>query len=215
MYVPRAFVEDDLALLDALFAYDPFVTLITVDATVADGQPVATPLPVLYRRDGGAILIEGHWARANPQSRHHGDGLLVVHGPHGYVSPAWYPDKAEQARVPTWNDTVAQWHGQLEPFDDENTKIDMLARLSAHFEAGANSDWRFDPADPRERTQVRGIVGFRFRPQRIAIKYKLNQNQPLAHRAAVADRLAASPIQREREVAGLMRATFHHTSRGD
>ena len=99
MHTPRAFVETDLALLDALLARDAFVTLITVD----DGQPCATPLPVLYRREGDRIVVEGHWSRSNPQSRQHGDALLIIHGPHAYVSPAWYPDKQEQARVPTWN----------------------------------------------------------------------------------------------------------------
>ena len=114
MYTSRAFV-DDPAALDALFAHDPFVTLSTVDA---DGVPVATHLPVLYRRDGDALRIEGHWARPNPQAGHGGTALMIVHGPHAYVSPGWYPDKTEAARVPTWNYTGAHLRGRLECFDD-------------------------------------------------------------------------------------------------
>ena len=211
MYTPRAFVETDVALLDAHWARDPFVTLIALD----DGEPVATPLPVLYRRDGDRVLIEGHWSRANPQSRHPGTALIIVHGPHACVSPDWYPDKAEQARVPTWNYAMAQLHGPLETLEDEDLAICLVARLSAHFGARAGSDWRFDPADPRERVQVRGIVGFRFVPTRIDIKHKLNQNHPMANREAVASRLAASSIEREREIAAMMRATFHDTTRED
>lgn len=211
MHTPRAFVETDLVLLDDLLERDPFVTVVTVD----DGLPRATALPVLYRREGDRIVVEGHWSRANPQSRHQGDALLIIHGPHAYVSPAWYPDKQEQARVPTWNYAMAQLQGRLETIDGEDDKIDLLARLSAHFEAGAGSDWRFDPADPRERMQVRGIVGFRFLPTRIDIKHKLNQNHPLPNRESVASKLAASGIEREREIAAMMRASFHDTSRED
>ena len=47
MYQPRAFVETDLAALDALIAADPFVTLITPGD---DGLPFASHLPVLYAR---------------------------------------------------------------------------------------------------------------------------------------------------------------------
>ncbi len=94
MHIPPAFADTDLQALDALIARDPFATLVTV----ADGLPCATPLPVLYRRDGARIVIEGHWARANPQSQHRGPALLIVHGPHASVSPGWYPDKEAMAR---------------------------------------------------------------------------------------------------------------------
>ena len=60
MYQPRAFVETDLAQLDALFAADPFATLVTQDET---GAPFASHLPLLYRRNGEGIRIEGHWAK--------------------------------------------------------------------------------------------------------------------------------------------------------
>ena len=102
MYSPRAFVEHDLGALDALFAHDPFITLVT-SVPDATGAAQVSHLPVLYRRDGDAVLLEGHWARGNPQAGAHASALAVVHGPHAYVSPAWYPDKHAAARVPTWN----------------------------------------------------------------------------------------------------------------
>lgn len=211
MYSPRAFVEHDLSQLDALFAADPFVSLVTYSA----GMPQATSLPVLYRRDGQAVLIEGHWARPNPQAGHAGDALLLVHGPHAYVSPSWYPDKATQARVPTWNYAAAQLQGRLDVFDDEAGLLDLLGRMSAHFEAAVGGNWRLDADDPRERVQVRCVFGFRFVPERIAVKHKLNQNHPLANRAAVALRLAQSPHERERAIRAMMQATLHDSSRED
>ena len=205
MYQPRAFVETDLAQLDALFAADPFVTLISNDA---DGAPFASHLPVLYRREGDGVHIEGHWARPNPQTRHAGDALLIAHGPHAYVSPGWYPDKHAAGRVPTWNYAVAHLRGKLATFDDDASLADLVARLSRHFETANGSDWEFDPEDPRQHALLRGIVGFRFVPDRIDIKFKLSQNHPLANRQAVIEALAQRDDADARAVAALMRATL-------
>ena len=205
MYQPRAFVGTDPAQLDALFAADPFVTLLTNDGA---GEPFASHLPVLYHRDGDRIRIEGHWAKPNPQAKHAGDALLIVHGPHAYVSPGWYPDKHEAGRVPTWNYAVAHLHGRLETFDDEASLADLVTRLSAHFEASVGSDWEFDATDPRQNAMLRGIVGFRFVPDRVDIKFKLSQNHPLANRHAVIAALSDREDADARAVAALMRSTL-------
>ena len=205
MYTPRAFSETDLGELDRLLARDPFATLVSTDV---DGAPFASHLPVLYSREGDRILIEGHWARPNPQATHDGTALLIVHGPHAYVSPGWYPDKHEAGRVPTWNYAVAHLHGRLETFDDEASLADLVTRLSAHFEASVGSDWEFDATDPRQNAMLRGIVGFRFVPDRVDIKLKLSQNHPLANRHAVIDALSSQAVDDARAVAALMRATL-------
>lgn len=202
MYLPRAFTETDLAQLDRLLQADPFITLVSTDV---DGMPVASQLPVLYRRDGDDILVEGHWARANPQSRHQGEVLLLVHGPHAYVSPAWYPDKEAEARVPTWNYASAQLRGSLERFEDEASLADLVSRLSDRFEAQVGSDWRFEPRREDHRVQLRGIVGFRFVPRQVDLKFKLSQNHPVANRESVAAQLQGQAREHSRSIAALMR----------
>ena len=202
MYTPRAFAVDDLQSLDALFARDAFVTLVT---SAADGAPLASQLPVLYRREADALHIEGHWARPNPQATHDGPALMIVHGPHAYVSPGWYPDKIEAARVPTWNYATAHLRGRLERFDDEDALADLVARTSDVFEARVGGDWRFEPDDDRQRRQLRGIVGFRFHVDAVEIKHKLSQNHPAANRSAVVDALSAGDTH-AREIAAMMRA---------
>lgn len=204
MFTPAAFATTDLALLDALVAADPFATLVT---TGDDGTPFATHLPILYRRDGATVLVESHWARANPQSRG-GDGpaLMVIHGPHAYVSPSWYPDKADAARVPTWNYAVAHLAGRLQRFDDEAALGDLVARTAERFEPTVGGDWRYDHGNEAERRQLRGIVGFRFVPDRIELKAKHNQNHPAANRIAVAARLAAGDDAGGRAIAAMMGA---------
>lgn len=201
MYTPRAFAEDDLAGLDGLLARDPFITLVT---SGADGLPFASHLPVLYRRDGERVGLEGHWARPNPQAGHAGPALVIVHGPHHYVSPGWYADKAEAARVPTWNYAAAHLYGSLEAFTGEDALTSLVARLGQRFEPGVGGDWAYDHANPRERAQLRGIVGFRFHAGRIELKFKLNQNHPSANVQGAIDGLRAQPGEAAAEVAALM-----------
>lgn len=201
MYLPRAFDETDLAALDRLAAADDFATLVTV----RDGAPEVSHLPVLYARDGERIELRGHWARPNPQARHAGPALAILHGPHAYVSPGWYPDKEPAARVPTWNYAVAHLHGQLQAFDDEASLAALVDELSVRHEARVGGDWRFESGRDELRRQLRGIVGFRFAVERIELKFKLSQNHPLDNRESVAARLQAQDHDDSRAVAALMR----------
>ncbi|MFL9585031.1 FMN-binding negative transcriptional regulator [Stenotrophomonas sp. AB1(2024)] len=226
MFVPADFVETDLAWLDRLLARDAFVTVVT---TGSDGLPQVTLLPVVYQRDGEDILIEGHWARPNPQAGHAGPALVLVHGPHGYVSPGWYPDNAARsgveqpkagpqgepqgggeykqgaARVPTWNYAAAELRGTLEPVTDPEALIDMLDRLSAKYEAQVGGDWALLPIEPRQRRMLAGIIGFRFRAQQVQIKLKLSQNHPEANQHGVIDALSALDSPPSHELAQWMR----------
>ncbi|MCR6686887.1 FMN-binding negative transcriptional regulator [Pseudoxanthomonas sp.] len=201
MYTPRAFAEDDPSALDRLLARDPFVTLVT---SGGDGLPFASHLPVLHARDGEGLLLEGHWARPNPQASHAGPALAIVHGPHHYISPEWYPDKGETARVPTWNYAAAHLYGELQPLHDEDALASIVARLGERFESAVGGRWRYDHDDPRERAQLRGIVGFRFRAARIELKFKLNQNHPAANVQGAIDGLRGLDRADAAEVAGLM-----------
>lgn len=211
MYLPRAFAEPDLEALDRLIAGHDFVTLVTV----RDGDPTVSHLPVLYRRDGERVELRGHWARPNAQARHAGPALAIVQGPHAYISPGWYADKEEAARVPTWNYAVAHLHGALQTFDDEAELIRVVDELSLHNEAKVGSDWRFESERDELRRQVRGIVGFRFVAERIELKFKLSQNHPLANRERVVRALDAIDSDDTRAVAGLMRERMQLAPIGD
>lgn len=205
MYTPRAFAETDLTGLDRLIERDAFVTLVTV----ADRLPFVSHLPVLYARDGDRIVIEGHWARPNPQARHAGPALVIVHGPHAYLSPGWYADKEEAARVPTWNYAVAHLQGTLESTEDTDQLASIVDRLSQANEARVGNDWRFEHDRDDHVRQLRGIIGFRFTVDRVELKFKLSQNHPVAnvegaaaalHRLGGEDNVAVADLMRERLV---------------
>ncbi len=201
MYVPNAFVETDLSALDALIARDNFITLVTVD----DGTPFISHVPVLYRRVDDAIELIGHWSRANPQSRHAGRALAIVHGPDAYVSPSWYPDKESAARVPTWNYAAAHLQGDLQTFLDEAELGALVGELTRQHESRIGSHWAYEHARDDLRRQLAGITGFRLVVTDVQLKFKLNQNHPLDNRLAVAAQLAQQASQSSRDIAELMR----------
>lgn len=201
MYTPPAFAETDLFELDRLLGRDSFVTLISSE----EGVPFASHLPVLYSRNGERVLIEGHWARPNPQIAHGGTALMIVHGPHAYISPGWYTDKEEAARVPTWNYAVAHLTGRLEASTEEAFLASIVDRLSVRHETAVGNDWRYEHENPRLRSQLRGIVGFRFVPERIELKFKLSQNHPAANVLGAADGLSKLEDPQSHEIAELMR----------
>lgn len=199
MYLPRRFADSDPAALDALLARDAFITLVTVDA---DGLPFASHLPVLPRRDGERLVLEGHWAKANPQAMHDGPALAIVHGPHAYVSPTWYTDP--QRQVPTWNYAVAHLRGRLQRFDERERLRAVVAALAAKYESAIGSDWRFPGSAPGEERDLAGIVGFVLAVDEAAVKFKLNQNHPAGNVIGAADALAAQGGEAA-EIAALMR----------
>jgi len=203
MYLPSAFASTDPASLDALIAADPFVTLITV----ADGVPCVSHIPVLLDREGDRLALRGHWAKPNPQSSHTGPALAIAHGPHAYVSPSWYPDKVAETRVPTWNYVIAHLHGTLDRLTGTDDLASIVADLSARFESHAGESWRYVD-DEAHRSQLRGIVGFRLRVERIELKAKLSQNHPDANRHAVIARLSAQSTDNARAVAHWMRESL-------
>jgi len=210
VYQRPAFTETDLAQLDALVARDAFVTLVT---TGTDGLPFASHLPVLYARDGDRVLIEGHWARPNPQARHAGPALAIVHGPHAYISPGWYPDKEAAARVPTWNYVVAHLYGRLAPTEDGGALASIVDRLSRVNEARVGNDWRFEHDRDDHVRQLRGIIGFRFEVERVEMTFKLNQHHPAANVQSTADALQRLGGEDNAAIAYLMRDRLSRTPR--
>lgn len=205
MYVPAHFATDDAEALLTRLALRWAGTIVSIGP---DGAPVATHAPILW--DSVGRVATAHIARANPQWKAgDGPGLIVVAGPEAYVSPNWYPSKAEHGKtVPTWNYEAVHLTGQLEWFDDAPSLEGVVRDLSALHEAGQPKAWAIeDSPRPYIDALLRGIVGVRLRVERIEAKRKLSQNKSAADFAGVADGLAATADPMAQEVAALMRAT--------
>jgi transcriptional regulator len=180
VYVPAHFAADDVVVRD-LLDHHGAADLIT--ATSAGLQ--ATFLPFVHDPSvgrHGALL--GHLARNNEHWRAEpvGEALVIVRGPDAYVSPGWYPSKAEHGRVvPTWNYLTAHVYGRLVVHDDAGFVEDVVRRLTAKHEAFSASPWSPDDAPPAFLAgQLRAIVGVELVISRIEAKVKMSQNRPPA-----------------------------------
>jgi transcriptional regulator len=180
VYVPAHFAADDAVVRDLL---DNHGAADLVTATAEGLQ--ATFLPFLFDPsvgEHGALL--GHLARNNDHWRAEpvGDALVIVRGPDAYVSPSWYPSKAEHGRVvPTWNYVTAHVHGRLVVHDDAGFVEGVVRRLTAKHEAAIERPWSVDDSPPAFFAgQLKAIVGVEIVISRIEAKVKMSQNRPPA-----------------------------------
>ena len=61
--------------------------------------------------------------------------MVIAEGPNGYVSPSWYPSKAEHGRVvPTWDYVILQVYGDLVIHDDVDWVESAVRRLTEPIE---------------------------------------------------------------------------------
>jgi transcriptional regulator len=195
MYTPAHFQIDDLDQCFDVVERRGFGTLVVA---VAGGME-ASPIPwVLDRGALGSARLLGHVSKANPLSRLLvGDsaGLVLIDLVDGYVSPSWYPSKADHARVvPTWNYISVHLHGTVRTVHDEGWLRTQIARLTNRHEAGMTQPWTVAdaPVDFID-SMVRGIVGVEFAIERVEGKAKLSQNRPAEDVAGVLAGLAQRP----------------------
>lgn len=120
MYVPKHFREDDAQRLRQYIRDYGFGLLIVAD----DDGIEANHVPFYLLCDGDSDRLQCHLARSNPVWRrlmHDARVLAVFQGPDAYVSPSWYPTKAESGRVvPTWNYLAVHAEGKQE--EDTHSK---------------------------------------------------------------------------------------------
>src|SRR5580692_8408242 len=125
MYTPSFNrVADRSLLIEGMRAWS-FAILFGPDA---NGQSVATHLPLVVHDEGEHGTLEGHFAIANPHWRSLAgrETLVVFPGPHSYVSPSLY---VEELSVPTWNYIAVHAYGTLELVEDQPGKEALLKGL--------------------------------------------------------------------------------------
>jgi transcriptional regulator len=139
---------------------------------------VASHYPILLEEDREELSIVTHVGRPDDKVHELGEHelLVIVQGPHGYISSSWYGDHIE---VPTWNFIVAHLSGVPEVLEAEEN-FEVLTRLVDHFEHRV-ADPRPLDATPEiaadARRDSRGTVGLRLVPTRIVAKRKMSQNK--------------------------------------
>lgn len=190
------FAADDPELVRALVREHPWATLVTTTATGL----AASHYPVLLDEHAPELTLLTHLGRPDEEvlEIETGEVLIIVQGPHGYVSPGWY--MPEERLVPTWNFTVAHLHGTPQILGEEEN-FAVLTRLVEHFERRLDRPQLLDPADA---PIAKGTVGLRIPIDRFEMKRKLGQNKSDETRRQVIAALRVQGPYRQPELADEM-----------
>ncbi|TDL87842.1 FMN-binding negative transcriptional regulator [Meridianimarinicoccus aquatilis] len=192
-YIPEHFAETDPAEIAAILEGAPLACI--VGQTEVAGL-VANHVPLLAGPDGQLI---GHVAQANDMHRVLQDGqevLVIFRGLDGYVSPNYYPTKAEHHRhVPTWNYQVVHMRGTIRFQHEVARKRAAVGLLTRLHERRVNGDaaWRMaDAPDDYMAAMLEAIVALRIDVTQVLAKSKLSQNREAVDFAGAVDGVRAA-----------------------
>ncbi len=207
MYVNRLHQFTDREALFLLMASRP------LGAWVCHGHDglIANHVPFLLDRSRGPLgTLVGHVSRANTVWQALGPGMpsvVMFQGPQAYVSPGWYPSRAEHGKVvPTWNYQVAHVHGMARAIEDCDRLLAMLNRLTEVHEACRPAPWRVDdaPAAYVDRL-LRAIVGIEIPIDRLEGKLKASQDEAFQDRLGTVRGLNQESGDDARAMGGLVK----------
>jgi transcriptional regulator len=176
MYNFPYYKEEDRQKVIDFMKQHPFVTIIGTDAK---GRIEASQLPVLIDERGGKVYITGHVSRKMSHEKAFTENpavLLIFTGAHTYVSGTYYSGNPQQAS--TWNYISIHARGEIK-WMDENGLIELLKKLSLHFENNNTSSSTIYENLPPEYTSklLKAIVGFEMEVTELENVHKLSQNR--------------------------------------
>ena len=206
MYLPAHFNETRPEVMHALMRTHPLCTLVTQ----CDSGLVANHVPMQTLDDPKPLgCIRGHIARANPLWRDYRaetPALAIFQGPQVYISPSFYPSKAETGEVvPTWNYAVVHASGTLRFIQEADWLRDFVAGLTAMHEAPRSMPWKIgDAPAPYIDKMLSLIVGFEFSIATLSGKWKLSQNRSQADREGVMRNLQNADDADSHEMAAML-----------
>jgi transcriptional regulator len=176
-----------------------FATLVTASPSGV----VATHLPFLFEPAlGESGTLFAHMARANAHSgllAAGGESLVVFQGPHAYISPSWYADRAT---APTWDYIAVHCYGTPRVHAGEEAERNVR-RLVDAMETGGREPWSMEELPrPDVEAMLRNVTSFEIALSRIEAKFKLNQGEKPERTAAAIQVLES---QGQQELAGYIK----------
>jgi transcriptional regulator len=128
------------------------------------------------------------------------EALVVVNGPHAYISPDWY---GLEGRVPTWNYLAVELNGRAAPLGEE-ALVGMLEAMSKEYEErlGPKPPWTREAMAPGLfEGLLKRITGFCLDISEWRGTAKVDQDKPVEVRSRIA---AALREQGEEAMAAVM-----------
>lgn len=210
MYTPKLHEEKRLDVLHQLIKDYPLGTLVVM----GQGELVANAIPFYLDAGRGEFgTLVAHISRANPLwelPKSDISALVIFQGPQAYISPAWYPSKAEHGKaVPTWNYVMVQASGKPRFIQDRAWLLAHVEELTSTHEQGRAQPWLVTdaPEDFVERL-LKGIVGIEIPLKKIVGKWKVSKDRPEVDKVGIIDGLRESG---KREVAAMVDLVAAHT----
>lgn len=172
MFIPKFFKVTDFDEISDFIKRNSFGTIVTTKK----GKPIATHIPLEFRKETEDHYIYGHMAYGNPQWRTFDsseNALIIYQGPHAYISSSWYGHE----NVPTWNYQAVHVYGKPIILKEDEVKQDLKLLLEK-YEKHRENPILWDTLTPQllER-ELKGIVGFKIKVEEIEAAYKLSQNR--------------------------------------
>jgi transcriptional regulator len=202
IYSPTYYYEHRKELIYEIIRDYSFATIIS---QTSDG-PIVSHLPLLLETTNEKeIFLLGHCAKANPHWKQFVDGqklTAIFHGPHSYISPAWYEPKPDN--VPTWNYATVHTQGIASVISAPEKAFEILRHTVQHFENKYSTGWSLPEVPNKELSQLlHQIVAFKIEVKDIQAKFKLSQKQNATDRNNVVENLSKMN-ESQRDVAKLM-----------
>lgn len=192
MYLPKAFCENDQAVIKGLIDAYPLALMVGMQ----DGVLQADHLPFFLDEQNGNYRLITHIAKANSAFGYlDGQEVLVVFtGAQGYISPNWYPSKhIHHRQVPTYNYQVVHVRGMARVLTDEKSLMYAVGQLTKRQEQSQSKPWKLKDA-PSEyiKELLTHIAVVQIEITDIQAKSKLSQNKDKADFDGVIDGLTQS-----------------------
>lgn len=196
-------IEDEARVRDLVRTHG-WATLVSV---ADDGAPVASHLPVLLEDTppGEPMSLLSHVGRPDEVLHRLDSGresLLIVQGPHGYVSPGWYD---MTPAVPTWNYVAVHLHCTVELLGPDESYA-ILSDTVDRYESVMPDPVRLPRVEEYAKRIAKGAAGFRLRVTRWQGKAKLSQDKPRIVAERVVSALGSDPHYAQPALAAEMRA---------
>lgn len=202
MYIPKHFEQPSIEAMHELMVASPFVTLVTLGTDGLCGNHIPMEL---HKEPQPYGTLVGHVARANPvwQISNGKEAMVIFQGPNAYITPSWYPSKAETGKVvPTWNYAVVHAHGIVRVINDPQWVKAHIEKLTNHQEASFAHPWAVSdaPSDYTEKL-FGGVVGIEIAITKLVGKWKVSQNRPEPDKAGVVTGLRSLGISEASQMA--------------
>ena len=171
MYVPEIYKNNNQSEIIEFIHKHGFAILVNQ----TNNAPFATHIPLLLETDEkGNLYLEGHVAKANPQSKTLANQtvLAIFSGAHSYISSSWY----DHENVPTWNYIAVHVYGTINILNQNETLL-SLKKLTDKYEKDSKIPVQIEDLSPKTMKQVKGIVAFRINIKSIEAVKKLSQNR--------------------------------------